>query len=306
MSNAPKIVVVGSSNTDMVIQTSKFPAPGETIMGGRFFMNPGGKGANQAVAAARLGGNICFIAKTGNDIFGKQAIQQFKNEGMDASHVMVDPNTPSGVALITIDAKAENSIVVAPGANATLSCADIDKSLVAFNDAAWVLMQLETPIETIAYVARFAYVKGLKVILNPAPANNDILDILPYIYLLTPNETETRLLTGIEVNDETSALQAAQQLRKAGVQQVVITLGSQGAFVHSDTFTGMVPGVKTKAIDTTAAGDCFNGALTVALSEGQPIEQAIAFANRAASISVTRLGAQSSLPYRNELVSLMP
>lgn len=306
MSKAPKIVVVGSSNTDMVIQTSKFPAPGETIMGGHFFMNPGGKGANQAVAAARLGGNICFIAKTGNDIFGKQAIQQFKNEGMDASHVMVDPNTPSGVALITIDAKAENSIVVAPGANATLSCADIDKSLAAFNDASWVLMQLETPIETIAYVAHFAYEKGLKVILNPAPANNDIIDILPYIYLLTPNETETQLLTGIEVNNEDSALQAAQQLRKAGVQQVVITLGSQGAFVHSDTFTGMVPGVKTKAIDTTAAGDCFNGALTVALSEGQPIEQAVVFANRAASISVTRLGAQSSLPYRSELVSLMP
>lgn len=299
--NGKKILIVGSSNTDMVIKTHNFPAPGETILGGRFLMNAGGKGANQAVAAARLGGIVTFVGKIGDDIFGKQAVQQLEEEGINVDFVAVDPENPSGVALITVDKKGENSIVVAPGSNGTLSSADFDKAIVELDDSEFVLMQLEIPIPTVEYIARMASKKQKKVVLNPAPAAVLTDELLQNLYILTPNETEAELLTGIKVTDEQSALNAATYLHKKGVKVVIITLGSAGAFLLEGGKSEIISAQKVEAVDTTAAGDTFNGALVVALSEGKTIQESIAFANKAAAISVTRIGAQSSVPYRKEI-----
>jgi ribokinase len=296
-----KILVVGSSNTDMVIKTNHFPAPGETILGGRFLMNAGGKGANQAVAAARLGGMVTFVGKIGDDIFGKQAIQQLEDEGINVDFVAVDHENPSGVAMITVDRKGENSIVVAPGSNGTLSHEDFDKAMPEFEDSEYVLMQLEIPIPTVEYIARLAANKQKKVILNPAPAASLTDELLRNLYLITPNETEAELLTGIKVTDQNSAMKAAMALHNKGVEIVVITMGSAGAFLLKDGKSEIINAPIVEAVDTTAAGDTFNGALAVALSEGKTIQESVAFANKAASISVTRIGAQSSVPYRNEI-----
>jgi ribokinase len=297
------IVVVGSTNTDMVIKASHLPQPGETILGGTFFMSPGGKGANQAVAAARLGANVLFIAKTGSDIFGKQAIELFEKEGIDTSCMSRDKFQPSGVALITVDKQGENCIVVAPGANATLSPEDIDEFKEKIEDASFVLVQLEIPIKTVEHVANIALSKGIKLILNPAPATilND--DLLKKISVITPNQKEAEMLTGIKAYDESSAQKAASLLHNKGIATVVITMGASGAFVlHNDKST-MILGHKVNVADTTAAGDVFNGAFVVALSEGLGVEDAVAFACKAAAISVTRLGAQASVPYRKEVES---
>lgn len=299
--NAKKILVIGSSNTDMVIKTNSFPSPGETILGGTFIMNAGGKGANQAVAAARLGGMVTFVGKTGDDIFGKQAVQQLKDEGIHVGFVAVDAEHPSGVAMITVDNKGENSIVVAPGANGTLSPADFDRALSELDATEFVLMQLEIPISTVEYIAGLAMQKKKKVLLNPAPAAKLSNELLKNIYLITPNETEAELLTGIKVTDELSALKAANQLHEKGVEIVIITMGAAGAFLLANGKSRIIKAPEVVAVDTTAAGDTFNGALVVALSEGKTIEEAIVFANKAASISVTRMGAQSSVPFRNEI-----
>ncbi len=298
---AKKILVVGSSNTDMVIKTSHFPAPGETILGGKFLMNAGGKGANQALAAARLGGQVTFVTKIGNDIFGKQALRQLKDEGINTDYVAVDPENPSGVALITVDENGENSIVVASGSNGTLSPEDFEKAMDELDETEFVLIQLEIPVETVGYIARIASGKNKKVILNPAPATHLSDELLRNIFLITPNETEAEILTGIKVTDELSANRAATVLHKKGVEIVIITMGSAGAFLLHDNKSEIISGHKVVAVDTTAAGDTFNGALTVALSEGKNIRDAIAFANQAAAISVTRFGAQASVPFRNEL-----
>lgn len=296
-----KILVVGSSNTDMVIKTHKFPAPGETILGGRFLMNAGGKGANQAVAAARLGGVVAFVGKIGDDIFGKQAVQQLEDEGINVDFVAVDPENPSGVAMITVDRNAENSIVVAPGSNGTLTSADFDKATTKLDESDFVLMQLEIPIPTVDYIARQAAQKQKKVILNPAPAASLSGELLKNLYLITPNETEAELLTGIKVTDEASALKAAESLHEKGVGAVIITMGAAGAFLSEGGNAEMIKAPKVEAVDTTAAGDTFNGALAVALAEGKTLTESIAFANKAASISVTRIGAQSSVPFRKEI-----
>ena len=299
--NLKKILVVGSSNTDMVIKTNNFPAPGETILGGRFLMNAGGKGANQAVAAARLGGVVTFVGKIGDDIFGKQAVQQLEDEGINVDFVAVDPENPSGVAMITVDRYAENSIVVAPGSNGTLSPADFDKALTELAGSELVLMQLEIPIPTVEYIARKAAQQRKKVILNPAPAAALSDELLQNLSIITPNETEAELLTGIKVTDEASALKAASQLHAKGVQSVIITMGAAGAFLFENGQLQLIKAPKVEAIDTTAAGDTFNGALAVALAEGKTLTESIAFANKAASISVTRIGAQSSVPFRKEI-----
>lgn len=296
-----KILVVGSSNTDMVIKTEHLPRPGETVLGGTFFMNPGGKGANQAVAAARMGGGVSFVCKTGNDIFGHQSQLLFEEEGIDTSYVFSDPVHPSGVALITVDEKAENCIVVASGANAHLSPHDLAKAKDGIEEADILLMQLEIPLETVEYIAESAFSKNKKVILNPAPAQALPASLLRHLYMITPNETEAEIITGVEITDEASALEAARALSEMGVQQVIITMGSKGAFVYGEGKAEMVPALKVKAVDTTAAGDVFNGALTVALSEGRELIDAVRFASKASAISVTRVGAQSSIPYRNEV-----
>jgi ribokinase len=299
--NSPAIVVVGSSNTDMVIKTAHLPAPGETILGGTFFMNAGGKGANQAVAAARLGGAVTFVAKVGNDIFGREAVQLFEKESINTSFVVTDLQKPSGVALITVDEKGENCIAVASGANAALYKEDVEPALEKIEYAGVVLMQLEVPLDTVIYVAEEAAKKGKKVILNPAPACALPDALYPHISIITPNETEAGMLTRIRVTNEETAKEAAFVLRKKGVDTVIITLGAKGALIlERETFT-LVPSIPVKAVDTTAAGDIFNGALAVALAEGKELAKAVAFACKAAALSVTKLGAQASAPYRDEV-----
>jgi ribokinase len=297
-----RILVIGSSNTDMVIKTNKLPAPGETILGGTFLLNPGGKGANQAVSAARLGGKITFVTKRGNDLFGNQTIGLLMREGIDTQYVVKDPELPSGVALIVVDSIGENIIVVAPGSNGNLQQEDIPSKLYTSDKFEILLLQLEIPVKTVEYAAEKASENGIKVILNPAPAQKLSDDLLKNTWLITPNESETEILTGLSVNDSSTAEIAASSLLNRGVRNVIITMGAAGAYVKSENYTGMVPGVTVKAIDTTAAGDVFNGALAVALAEGKDLKDAALFANRAASISVTRLGAQASAPYRNEIV----
>lgn len=296
-----KILVVGSTNTDMVIKTGHLPRPGETVLGGTFLMNPGGKGANQAVAAARLGADVTFICKTGNDIFGANTRRQFALEGLHTEYVFTDEQLPSGVALITVDRHAENSIAVAPGANANLLPLDISRAEAALDDCALILMQLETPMTTIEYVAAEAAKRGKKVILNPAPAAALSEQLLRNLYLITPNETEAELISGVPITDLASAEEAARKIHRMGVRHVVVTLGSQGALICGELICQVIPALKVEAVDTTAAGDVFNAALVVGLSEGKELPDAIRFASRAAAISVTRMGAQSSAPYRSEV-----
>ncbi len=301
MSTPPYILVVGSSNTDMVINSPHLPAPGETILGSSFFMNPGGKGANQAVAAARLGGNVTLICKTGNDIFGKQAAGIFENEGIDISCLVEDSNNPSGVALITVDDNAENTIVVASGSNATLSRSDLAHSKNVIENASIVLMQLEIPIDSVLYVAETARAKNVKVILNPAPACSLSDEILKNVSIIVPNETEAEMLTGIKVDSIDTAKEAAEKLSSKGVETVIITLGPKGALLYHDGKFEHIKSIEVKAVDTTAAGDIFTGAFAVALSEGKALNDAVEFACKAAAISVTRKGAQASAPYKKEL-----
>lgn len=297
-----KIFVIGSSNTDMVIKSEKLPAAGETILGGTFLMNSGGKGANQAVAAAKLGANVIFVCKVGNDIFGKQAVEGFQKEGINTDFVFTDIENSSGVALILVDAKGENSIAVASGANGNLQISEVTKAIEQISTNDTVLLQLEIPISTVEFTIKKCYEKGAKVILNPAPAQ--ILDetIFQYIDIITPNETEAELLTGIKVTDLETAEHAALKFHEKGVKNVIITLGSKGAYLHNATINLLISTPVVRAVDTTAAGDVFNGALAVALSEGNDLEQAIEFACQAAAISVTRMGAQASAPLRSEVM----
>jgi ribokinase len=296
-----RITVVGSSNTDMVVVTGRLPKPGETLLGGRFLMNAGGKGANQAVAAARLGGSVSFVAKTGNDVFGHQARQLFQKEGINTTKFFTDNENPSGVALINVDEQGENCIAVAPGANDNLTIADIDEAREIILGADIVLIQLEIPMETVMHVVDMVSRAYKKVILNPAPARNLPEDIYRRIFAITPNETEAELLTGIKVYDETSAEKAAEIFVSRGVRLVIITMGSKGAYVYQKKDGMMIAAPEVKAVDTTAAGDVFNGALCVALAEEMDLNNAVTFANKAAAISVTRLGAQASAPFRREM-----
>ncbi len=298
-----KIVVVGSSNMDMVVKTDHIPVPGETVLSGSFFMNPGGKGANQAVAAARLGAEVIFVSKLGNDVFGKQFAQLFSDENIDTAYLVSDEDLPSGVALITVDKEGENSIVVASGANANLTIEDIKGSLPVIAGAGTVLMQLEIPMDVVEYVAGYAFSNNIKVILNPAPAAPLSSELLSHIHILTPNETEAAMIAGIPVDGIGDAQKAALLICKKGVKKVIVTLGSKGAVICEGNKCTLVEAPKVTPLDTTAAGDVFNGALTVALSEGKETEAAVRFACEAAAISVTRMGAQSSIPYRNELIA---
>ncbi|MDR2145923.1 MAG: ribokinase [Tannerella sp.] len=297
----PRILVVGSANTDMVIKTATLPRPGETVLGGTFLMNAGGKGANQAVAAARLGGNVSFVCSTGSDIFGRQAIMQFEKEGIDTSYIFTDPGNPSGVALIMVDGQGENCIAVASGANANLIPDDISQITPVIDEALYILMQLEIPMKTVEYTAKVAHRKNKRVILNPAPAQALSPSLLKHIYLITPNETEAEMISGVKITDIQTAEEAARKIADMGVRHVVVTLGSKGALLYTDSQTTVVPAYPVKAVDTTAAGDVFNGALALALSEGNTLVESVRFACKAAAISVTRIGAQASAPYRKEI-----
>jgi ribokinase len=298
---APALVVVGSANTDMIIQLDHLPRPGETLLGGTFSTAAGGKGANQAVAAARAGGRVALVACVGRDTLGREALAGYRRDRINTTHVRRDPVQPSGVALIFVARGGENCIAVAPGANHQLTSADVARAESAIAGARAVLLQLEIPLAAVRAALRLARRHRVPVILNPAPAQPLPRALLSQIDLLTPNETEAELLTGIRVRQPASAIRAARALRAQGVGTVILTLGARGALVATSEGEELVPGFKVKAVDTTAAGDVFNGALAVALGEGRPLVAATRFACAAAALSVTRLGAQPSAPTRKEI-----
>lgn len=277
-----KIIVIGSSNIDMVVRTSHLPAPGETILGGEFFMNQGGKGANQAVAVKRLGGNLIFVAKLGNDILGQQSVDYFKKEGIDTKYITLDENSASG-------------------ANMLLNEQDVDKVVEEMCEGDILLMQLEIPIQTVEYAARKAFEKGVKVVLNPAPARSLPKELLRYLFMITPNRIEAEMLTGIKIVNDADAERVAKEISAMGVQNIIVTLGSKGCLVREGDTSYCVDAFKVEPVDTTAAGDTFNGALCVGLAEGMNLRQAAVMASKASSVAVTRMGAQSSIPHRKEL-----
>lgn len=300
-----RILVVGSANTDMVLQLDRLPRPGETVLGGEFKMAAGGKGANQAVGAARAGGRVMFVARLGRDAFGSQALAAWRADAIDVRHVVRDAAASSGVALIFVAPDGANCIGVAPGANARLCPADVLRARALFARADCVLLQLETPIETVLAAAELAERAGVPIILNPAPARPLPDALLRRVTVLTPNETEAELLTGRRVVSEAEAAGAAQALRERGPANVIVTLGARGAYVASPEIRQLVTAYKVRPVDTTAAGDIFNGALAVALADGQPLLDAVRFAHAAAALSVTRLGAQPSAPTRRAIDRFM-
>lgn len=295
-----KIVVIGSSNTDMTVVTDRLPVPGETVLGGRFSMGNGGKGANQAIAAKRLGGDVSFICKVGEDLFGQNSVAHYKKEGLDTAGIMYSKE-PSGVALITVDKNAENCIVVASGANNDITVENIEANKKAIGSAEIVLLQLEIPVASVLRAAKLANEAGAYVVLNPAPACGLPDEIYKYISLIIPNQTEIALMTGIEAKDEAGAAKAAEALRAKGVKNVIVTMGAKGSMVYYNQTATFIPSKKVKAVDTTAAGDAFCGALCVALSEGKELVEAAEFATCASALTVQKTGAQESIPYRKDV-----
>ncbi|MBR2116903.1 MAG: ribokinase [Alistipes sp.] len=295
-----KIIVIGSSNTDMVVRSERLPRPGESVIGGGFMMAGGGKGANQAVAVARMGHRVIFTAALGRDMFGDAAVSSYQRFGIDTSYI-VRKDAPSGVALIMVDSAGQNSISVALGANNSLSTEDIRGVLEQVEKDDIVLLQLEVPMATVDAAVDIAAAKGARVVLNPAPAAVVSEQTLSKLYLITPNQTEAQTLTGIEVKDEATASLAAQVLCSRGVGRVVITMGSLGAYLYEEGRGEIIEARKVAAVDTTAAGDVYNGALCAALAEGKSLREALTFATKASAISVTRVGAQPSVPTREEV-----
>ncbi len=304
-SGGHSVVVVGSSNTDMILRVAHVPRPGETLLGGEYSTAPGGKGANQAVAAARAGGRVAFVARLGRDLLGDAALAGFEKEGLGLAHVYRDAAQPSGVALIFVGADGENSIGVAGGANQRLSVRDIGRARGLITRARVLLLQLETPLETVQAAARIGRMAGVEVILNPAPACALPASLLRDVSMITPNETEATLLSGHKVDDPASAARAAQVLLRRGLRTVIVTLGAKGALVATSEGSRLIPGFQVKAVDTTAAGDVFNGALAVRLAEGRTLDEAVRFAHAAAALSVTRHGAQPSIPTRAKIEALL-
>ncbi len=298
---SPSLIVLGSVNADHVLQVDDFPRPGETVTGHGYRVIPGGKGANQAVAAARLGADIGFIACVGDDDFGHRMIGAFREDGIDVTGVMVVPEVPTGIALIQVSGSGENSISISSEANASLTPSVLSPHLDLVRKADFVLMQLESPLETVELAAQEAKRGGAKVILNPAPACALPDSLLRNLFMITPNETEAEFLTGVSVENELDAENVAGILHDKGVETVIVTLGEKGAYVSSPDGARIIKGFFVQAVDTTAAGDTFNGALVAALQEGRSMDEAVLFAHGAAAISVTRLGAQTSIPDRSEV-----
>lgn len=296
-----KLIVLGSVNADHILQVEAFPRPGETVSGHGYKVVSGGKGANQAVAAGRLGADISLIACVGDDAFGKNSITSFEVDGIHTDGVTMMPDTPTGVAIIYVNAEGENTIGISPEANARLLPEIVEPHLGLLEEADALLMQLETPLITIELMAKIAHLAGKRVILNPAPAHPLPDSLLAHVTMITPNETETEVLTGIAVNTEDDARKAAAVFHEKGVEQVVITLGSKGAFISDSSGMRILEGFVVRPVDTTAAGDVFNGALVTALLEGKEMNDAVRFAHGAAAIAVTRLGAQPSIPTRKDV-----
>ena len=303
--NKPKIVVVGSSNMDLVVKSPRIPSKGETILGGDFIMTPGGKGANQAVAAAKLGAEVYFVAKLGDDIFGRQSLSNFQKVAVQTEYVVQTKEAPSGVALITVDDAGDNVIVVAPGANLELSPDDVKKAQSAIASSGAVAAQLEVPLETVEFAARLANDAGVPFILDPAPAQKLNNEFLRMVDVLTPNETEAEILTGIEVTDENTAMVAAKDLLERGVKAVILTMGSKGYVLATKDGAEFIPAVRVDAVDATAAGDAFTGSLGVGVAQGKTLKEAALFANYVAALSVTKMGAQSSMPDAEQVEDFM-
>lgn len=300
------ILVVGSSNIDLVVSSERFPKPGETIFGKKFDMFPGGKGANQAVCAARLGCKINFISSLGNDEFGSKLLRVLQEDGIEIKHLFIDEYEHTGTALITVDANGQNQIIVISGSNMKLTPKYIESKSHLFTDVAVVLTQLEIPIETVLRTAELAKENNAIFLLNPAPAATlpDIL--LPLVDYLIPNENELELLSGVKIFDQHSIEHAAKQLLEKNVGNIIVTQGDKGATLINSSIIKQFSTKQVEVIDTTAAGDAFNAALAFRISEGDTIEDSIDFANNVASIVVTRMGAQSSMPYLNEIKNLLP
>ena len=301
-----EVLVLGSSNTDMIIQVDHLPLPGETVLGGAFTQAAGGKGANQAVAAARAGAQVTFVAAVGEDDLGLQAIAGYQQDQIDTQYIQRIAGQHTGVAMISVDAKGENCIAVASGANACLSADDVNRLSTVIQQSRVLLMQLETPLEAVRAAANLASTHSSTfTILNPAPAQPLPDDLYPLLDLITPNETEAALMTGITVKDLETARQAGQQLLSKGVKQVILTLGAEGALWLTHDQDRHISGCQVHPVDTTAAGDTFNGALATCLAQGMKMMEAIAFANAAAALSVTQLGAQPSIPRKDAVIAFM-
>ena len=295
------IVVAGSLNTDMILNVSRMPRPGETVLGGSFAMVGGGKGANQAIAAARTGGNVSFVGRVGEDGFGQQSLCAFKDAGIGVDHVAIDASIASGVALIFVGPDGENSIGVAEGANGRVSVEQIQEAAPLIQSAHILLVQLEIPLDSVRLAVSLAAEHGVRVILNPAPAASLDEDLLHRVSILTPNELEAETLTEMAVRDPDSAARAAKKLLSRGVETVLLTLGAAGVLLSDGRVEEFFPGHQVSAVDTTGAGDVFNGALATSLSLGDEMPVAVRFANAAAAMSVTKPGAQSSIPIRSEV-----
>ncbi len=298
----PKIVVVGSFNTDLTSYMERMPRPGETVNGRRFVTGPGGKGSNQAVAAARLGAEVTFVGRVGQDVFAELALNTWKKEGINTDYVVRDPEHSTGVAPIFVDDSGENSIVVVLGANLAMQPSDVDAAAQVIAEADVMLTQLEINYDIVAYALKVAKERGIRTILNPAPAGTLPRDVLAMADFMTPNETELEVLSG---TSNLPVEEAARSLLVTDQQTVIVTLGAQGArYVQKDASV-RIPGFQVEVVDTTGAGDAFNGGLAVALAEGRSLQEAIAFANATAALCVTRPGTAPSMPYRHEVEALL-
>ena len=301
MKTAGKLVVLGSINADHILNLESFPTPGETVTGHHYQVAFGGKGANQAVAAGRSGADIAFIACTGDDDIGERVRRQLLSDGIDVAPVRAVKDQSTGVALIFVNAEGENVIGIHAGANAALSVEQVEAEKARIAGAQALLMQLESPLESVLAAAKIAHQHQTTVVLNPAPARELSDELLALVDIITPNETEAEKLTGIRVENDDDAAKAARVLHEKGIGIVMITLGSRGVWVSHEGQGRRVPGFKVQAVDTIAAGDTFNGAFVTALLEGIALDEAIRFAHAAAAIAVTRKGAQPSVPWREEI-----
>jgi len=300
------IVVLGSINMDLVARVNQFPRPGETLTGSGFITAPGGKGANQAVACARLGAQTRMIGRVGNDYFGKVLKDHLVKEGVDVSGVLEDPGNHSGVAMIVINQQAENNIIIIPGSNGSVQSGDLERLERVLGDARVLLLQLEVPMDTVQKAAQMAHARGVQVMLDPAPAKALPLDLYRSIDFLTPNQGEAAALVGFPLNSERDARKAGQVLRERGAEWVIIKMGDQGVFVSGNGGDNAYPAIPVTAVDTVAAGDAFNGAMAVALNEGLSVEQAVFWGLAGGAWAVTQPGAQEAMPYRENLKKLLP